>query len=102
MHHHFREIISAAPSSIIATLILAFSLAAHPSTQSEPQEVPPTLQPPVEEKLILKLHAKGDQIYTCKSENAQFTWTLKAPDAQLLRQGTTLWQALRRTHVAGQ
>jgi Protein of unknown function (DUF3455) len=83
MRHHFREIISAPTSSVIATLLFAFSLAAQPSTQSEPQEAPPTLQPPVEEKLILKLHAKGDQIYACKSENAQFSWTLKAPDAQL-------------------
>jgi len=35
------------------------------------------------EQLLLQVHAKGDQIYTCKSDAAQFTWTLKAPDAQL-------------------
>jgi len=30
-----------------------------------------------------QVHAKGDQVYTCKADAAQFTWTLKAPDAQL-------------------
>jgi hypothetical protein len=54
---------------------LAFSLAA--------QQVPRQLQPPANEQLLLQVHAKGDQIYTCKSDGAQFTWTLKAPEAQL-------------------
>ncbi len=40
-------------------------------------------QPPANEQLLLQVHAKGDQVYTCKSDAAQFTWTLKAPDAQL-------------------
>jgi hypothetical protein len=47
------------------------------------QQVPQQLQPPANEQLLLQVHAKGDQVYTCKSEGAQFTWTLKAPDAQL-------------------
>jgi hypothetical protein len=47
------------------------------------QQVPQQLQPPANEKLLLQVHAKGDQVYTCKSDAAQFTWTLKAPDAQL-------------------
>ncbi len=47
------------------------------------QEVPRQLQPPVEEQVLLQVHAKGDQIYTCKSDAAQFNWTLKVPDAQL-------------------
>jgi hypothetical protein len=47
------------------------------------QEVPQQLQPPANEKLLFKVHANGDQVYTCKGESAQFTWTLKAPDAQL-------------------
>ncbi len=83
MRDHFREIISAITSAVLVTSLFAFALAAQQSTQSEQQEIPPSLQPPVDEKLILKLHATGDQIYTCKSESAQFTWTLKAPDAQL-------------------
>lgn len=47
------------------------------------QQVPETLQPPADEQLLLRVHAKGDQIYTCKSDADQFSWTLKAPDAQL-------------------
>jgi hypothetical protein len=59
----------------IAGMFVFFSAAA--------QEVPQQLQPPANEKLLFKLHAKGDQVYTCKGDSAQFTWTLKAPDAQL-------------------
>jgi hypothetical protein len=47
------------------------------------QEVPQQLQPPANEPLLLRVHAKGYQIYTCKADGPQFTWTLKAPDAQL-------------------
>lgn len=34
--------------------------------------------------LILRVHAQGDQIYTCQQNAYTFTWTLKAPDARLL------------------
>jgi Protein of unknown function (DUF3455) len=47
------------------------------------QSVPPQLQPPANEQLLLTVHAKGDQIYICQEGATQFTWTLKAPDAQL-------------------
>jgi Protein of unknown function (DUF3455) len=47
------------------------------------QEIPAQLQPPANEQLLLQVHAKGDQIYTCKVEAAQSAWTLKAPEAQL-------------------
>ena len=46
------------------------------------QQVPPPTQPSAKEQLLL-VHAKGYQIYTCKGDGAQFTCTLKAPDAQL-------------------
>jgi Protein of unknown function (DUF3455) len=46
-------------------------------------QVPKELQPPTNEQLLLQMHAKGDQIYTCKGDGAQFTWVLKAPEAQL-------------------
>jgi len=58
-----------------ASAAVSFPLAA--------QQLPPQLQPSANEQLLLQVHAKGDQIYTCKSDAAQFTWTLKAPDAQL-------------------
>ena len=47
------------------------------------QQVPPQLQPPVGERVLLQVHAKGEQIYTCKGDGTQLTWTLKAPDAKL-------------------
>jgi len=58
-----------------ASTVLSFSVAA--------QQVPPVIQPPAGEHLLFQVHAKGDQVYTCKNDAAQFTWTLKAPDAQL-------------------
>jgi hypothetical protein len=59
----------------VVSLAFSFSLAA--------QQVPQQLQPPATEQLLLQVHAKGDQIYTCKSNAAQFAWTLEAPDARL-------------------
>jgi hypothetical protein len=56
---------------------LLFSLSANG------QLAPKELQPPAGEQLLLQVHAKGDQIYSCKADGGQFTWTLKAPDAQL-------------------
>ena len=47
------------------------------------QQVPPQLQPPANEQLLLQVHAKGDQVYTCKEDVTEFSWVLKAPDAQL-------------------
>jgi hypothetical protein len=45
---------------------------------------PQQLQPPATEQLLLQVHAKGDQIYTCAGDPAQFAWTLERPDAQLI------------------
>ena len=53
------------------------------SLSANAQQVPQTLQPPANEQLLLQVHAKGDQVYWCKGDAGQFTWTLKAPDAQL-------------------
>lgn len=47
------------------------------------QQVPKELQPPSNERLLLSVHGKGDQIYTCSAEGGQFTWVLKGPEAQL-------------------
>ena len=47
------------------------------------QQVPAELQVPANEQLVVRAHAKGDQIYSCKVDGAQAGWTLKAPDAQL-------------------
>src|ERR1700675_983729 len=74
MRNHIRRFAFSATLAAAIT-VLSFSIAA--------QQVPQQLQPPANEQLLLQVHAKGDQVYTCKSEAAQFTWTLKAPDAQL-------------------
>jgi hypothetical protein len=60
---------------VAASTLLSFSVAG--------QQIPHQLQPPADEQLFLQVHAKGDQVYTCKSDAAQFTWALKAPDARL-------------------
>lgn len=59
---------------VVASTVHSFFVAA--------QQVP-LPPPPANEQLLLQVHAQGDQIYTCKSDAAHFSWTLKAPDAQL-------------------
>jgi Protein of unknown function (DUF3455) len=60
---------------VVASALFCFSIQA--------QQVPQELQPAANEQLLLQVHAKGDQIYTCKADGAQFSWTLKEPDAHL-------------------
>ena len=50
-------------------------------------DVPPDLTPPEGAKLILRVVGKGDQIYSCQQLNARYSWTLKAPEAQLFDKG---------------
>jgi Protein of unknown function (DUF3455) len=85
-----------------AAAVLSFSAAA--------QEVPQQIQPPASEQLLLRVHSKGDQVYTCKADGAQFTWTLKAPDAQLFDKDGKLfgkhfagpsWEASDGSRVTG-
>jgi len=71
MRHAIRSFAFVAASIVLSLLIVA-------------QQVPQQLQPPANEQLLLQVHAKGDQIYTCKADAAQSSWTLKAPDAQLV------------------
>jgi Protein of unknown function (DUF3455) len=101
MRKHFRVLLSAALFAA-ASATLPFSLAA--------QAVPDQLRPPASDHLLFQLHAKGDQIYVCKPEGAQFTWTLKAPDARLFdRHGKPFgkhfagptWQANDGSSVVG-
>ncbi|HEY2353186.1 MAG TPA: DUF3455 domain-containing protein [Candidatus Acidoferrum sp.] len=66
-----------------ASVILLCVVSGVLSLSAGAQEVPPQLQPPPGERLLVKVHGKGDQVYTCKNDAAQFAWTLKAPDAQL-------------------
>src|SRR5258706_16476183 len=65
------------PAKLLAAAgaVLSFSVAA--------QEVPQQIQPPANEQLFFFNDTATTEIYTCKADGTQFTWTLKAPDAQL-------------------
>src|SRR5258706_9489846 len=87
---------------IVISNVLSFSVAA--------QQVPQQLQPPANEQLLLQVHAKGDQIYTCKGDGAQYSWVLKAPEAQLFDENGKLfgkhfagpsWEANDGSRVTG-
>jgi len=67
---------------------MSFPLCAHTRAQNtqsaRTHNVPQQLQPPANEQLLLQVHARGAQIYTCKETGSnQFAWTLKTPEAEL-------------------
>jgi Protein of unknown function (DUF3455) len=68
---------------VFALAALATLAASQLSLGAQAQQAPPQLQPPAGEHEVLRVHAKGDQIYTCKANGSQFAWALKAPDAEL-------------------
>jgi Protein of unknown function (DUF3455) len=91
----------------VLLLVIASAVASFPANA---QQVPPQLQPPATEQLLLQVHAKGDQVYTCKGDGAQFAWMLKAPDAQLFdKDGKPFgkhfagpsWEAIDGSRVVG-
>ena len=47
-------------------------------------QVAPSIDVPAAEKLVIQLHGKGVQIYTCAAKDGSWAWTLKAPEAKLL------------------
>jgi hypothetical protein len=74
------------------------------------QQVPEALRAPANEQLVMQVHAKGDQIYSCKVDGPQPAWTLKAPEAQLFdKDGKTFgkhfagpsWEASDGSRVVG-
>lgn len=64
-------------SALVAALAILFSAALLA------QQIPRSLQAPPGEQLFLTLHAKGDQVYTCKEGATRRAWMLKEPDARL-------------------
>jgi hypothetical protein len=50
------------------------------------QDALSNLHPPMGERELFAAHAKGDQVYTCKSTGAQYAWVLKGPDAKLFNE----------------
>jgi hypothetical protein len=64
-----------------AALLMSSSMVA--LAAGKPQ-IPTELTAPAGAKLVLKAHATGAQIYTCKAGNdGAFQWVLKGPDADL-------------------
>jgi hypothetical protein len=106
-------------SRFAALVLLIVSLAVCGSIQAQDtqinskqlQSVPQQLQPPANEQLLLEVHAKGDQIYSCKETSSHdFAWALKAPDAQLFDKngklfgkhfGGPAWQSEDGSSVTG-
>jgi len=93
----------------MALAVASFVLCASAHAQNA-QSVAQQLQSPANEQLVLQVHAKGDQIYTCKEGVTQFAWTLKAPEAQLFDKNGKLagkhfagptWQAADGSRVSG-
>ena len=66
----------------LATL-MGFAALAHAQALSRP-EVPEAIKAPAGEKVVLRAHASGAQIYVCgPAADGKSQWTLKAPDAEL-------------------
>ena len=62
------------------TVLMAFSALSVAGTPGTPDEI----KVPAGEKLVLKAHATGFQIYTCKAAGDRpAQWELKAPEADL-------------------
>jgi hypothetical protein len=60
-------------------VLLAFSALSVAAAPGLPDEI----KVPAGEKLVLKAHATGFQIYTCKADGSHAQWELKAPEADL-------------------
>jgi len=65
-------------------LILPLLLAALAGGQTVPRpDAPDKIKAPQGENVILQVRASGSQIYTCQQADNKFSWTLKAPEAEL-------------------
>src|SRR5260370_41926700 len=86
MLNRIRGFASATLLAVASIGLLLFSVAA--------QQVPQQLPPPANEQLFLQVHAKGDQVYTCKADVEQYAWDFESSRRPALRQKR---QALRQT-----
>jgi hypothetical protein len=86
--------------SLAVVLLVAplIRIATAQSPKLSAPDVPAAIQAPSNEEVVLIAHANGSQIYTCQhGEDGKFTWTLKAPEAELKdEQGHVIG-----THLAG-
>ena len=81
--------------SLFAIFSVILRIGCSTSSQSvgehvSPPSVPPILQVPDGQTVLLKAHAKGVQIYQCVATAAdpgKFDWSFKAPEADLTNEG---------------
>jgi hypothetical protein len=64
-----------------ALLLILVSTALRAQDGAPP--TPAQLNPPKGARLVLHAIGKGDQVYTCKLEGSQYSWTFKEPRAEL-------------------
>jgi len=66
------------------SLLFLFPLLLAGAQQTPRPDVPEKLAAPAAEQLVLKVHATGSQVYTCRAAADQkLVWTLKGPEAEL-------------------
>jgi uncharacterized protein DUF3455 len=79
--------IRATQIAAILGIFLVGIIVAVPLAQAQkisPPKVPDAIQAHPGEVVVLVAHASGSQIYACRPDaDNKFSWTLKAPDAQL-------------------
>jgi hypothetical protein len=65
------------------TIFMGLVTQVHGQTVARP-DVPDKIKAPAGEEVVLLAHASGSQIYVCQpGTDGKFTWTLKAPKAEL-------------------
>jgi Protein of unknown function (DUF3455) len=72
-------------------LIVLIGIAVHANGQGTPSDLPEKIKAPIDQKVVLKAHASGAQIYTCQQGTyGRYAWTLKGPEAELTDSGGTV------------
>ncbi len=100
--------------ALVISLSYAQAVLAQTTSAITPPNVPNNLKAPTGERPILKVSAKGVQIYTCSASTANstgFEWVFKAPEAELFNEqnakvgkhyaGPT-WEATDGSKVVGE
>jgi len=92
-------------------LAVLFGVVAPVHGQADNNAIPEPIKAPASEKLVLRTHALGAQIYSCQAAaDGKTQWTLKAPEADLMDdQGVVIghheagpsWQLADGSEVTG-
>jgi len=81
---HRRGARSLGPAVSMLCILVALATARSAAADMLPSDVPESIRAPAGEKVILKAHATGSQVYVCaQSAEGALQWSLKAPDARL-------------------